>query len=715
MATTEPTTDTATAALRPPRTRRRRWATAAVVGAVLAQGLVAVPAWAQVVDQPARTWGVGPATSTTASVGSPRVLAILPVGDRIVVGGTFDSVIDPAGNLYPAKNLAVFSASTGAADLSFAASANNTVTSLATDGQGTVYVGGTFGTVNGTTRKGLAAIDVGTGALKPWTPSIVAPGQVDALAYSNGAVYAGGNFAGVTDGAGTSRAYLGKVSSQSGAVDTAWTAAPNDRVRALAPAADGTSRVFVGGDFTSVSGKASTNKIAAVGAGGTGAVDTAFRAGGTNQRSYAPVYDLTADSSRVYAAVAGSGGACAGLSASTGAVLWSDHSNGNLQSVRLQGGLLYCAGHFNGTGSFLGQTRYKIAAVDPATGALNAFAPNVNSSQGPWALAADATHLYLGGDFSSISGVPQPHFAMFVDTAAQTPPAPPTSVSAVASDTKVHLAWAPPSTDGGTTLLKYRVFRATTPGGENLSRSPLATLSKTTFTFDDTTVSNGTTYYYVVVATNALGASGPSSEVSATPQGSVTVTPPGAPTGLAATSSSGTIHLAWTAPADTGGAPITSYRVYRGTAPGQEDLVTPVGTTSTTSFDDTGVTAGTTYSYVVAAVNSAGQGPVSGEATATAGTTTATVPGQPQLTGSLGSGPSAVLQWTIPSDGGSPITKYVVLKDSVRLVTLSATSTGPTTYTDTTLAPHTSSVYQVKAVNAVGSGPLSAKVTVTAP
>lgn len=698
------------------RPLRRGWATAVAVAALAAQGLLALPpAWAQVTDQPARTWGIGPAIATSASVGTPRVLAILPVGDRIVVGGTFDTVIDPAGNQYPAKNLAVFSASTGAADLSFAASANNTVTSLTSDGQGTVFVGGTFGTVNGATRKGLAAVDVGTGALRPWAPSIVAPGQVDALAYRDGAVYAGGNFAAVTDGSGSSKPFLAKVGAATGTVDTTWVPAPNDRVRALAVANDGTGRLFVGGDFASVSAKTSTNKIAAVASTGTGAVDTAFRAGATNSRSYAPVFDLTSDATRVYAAAAGSGGACAALSSTTGATLWSDHSNGNLQSVRLSGGLLYCAGHFNGVGSFLGQTRYKVAAVDPATGALNAFAPNVNSSQGPWALAADATHLYMGGDFSSISGVPQPHFAMFIDTAAQTPPLAPASPTAAGSDGRIHLTWAPPSSDGGSTLLKYRLFRATTPGGENLTRTPLATLSKTTFSFDDTTVTNGTTYYYVLVATNALGAGPASTEVSATPQGTVVVTPPGAPTGLAATTPAGLIHLAWNAPANTGGAPVTSYRVYRGPAPGQEDLVTPIGTATTTSFDDAAVTAGTGYSYVVAAVNSAGQGPASSEVTATAGSGTAVPPGEPQLTGSLGPGPSAVLQWTIPSDGGSPITKYVVIKDSVRLITLSATPSGPTSYTDTTLAPGTSSVYQVKAVNAVGSGPLSAKVTVTAP
>jgi fibronectin type 3 domain-containing protein len=700
------------------RFRRGRWA-AMAVAMLLVQGLaVGLPAMASVPATPARTWGVGPATATSASVGKPRVLAILPVGDRIVVGGSFDAVIDPGGTQYPAKNIAVFSASTGAADLSFKGSANNTVTSLASDGAGTVFVGGTFGTMNGATRKGLAALDVATGNLQPWAPSIIAPGQVDTLAYAAGAVYAGGNFAAITGGSGTSKAFLAKVDAQTGAVDTAWAAAPNDRVRAMSVAADGSGRLFIGGDFTSVSAKTKTNKIAAVFTTGTGAVDIVFQAGPTNQTSYAPVFDLTSDSTRVYAAVAGSGGACTAQNAKTGATLWSDHSNGNLQSVRLSGGLLYCAGHFSGTGSFLGQTRYKVAAVDPATGALNAFAPNVNSSQGPWALAADPTHLYMGGDFSSISGVPQPHFAMFIDTAAQTPPRPPASLTAQASDGQVQLAWKPPSSDGGSALMKYKLYRATTPGGEALTKTPLATLAKTTTSYTDTTVTNGTTYSYVVTATNALGTSGPSNEATTTPQGSTTITPPGAPTGLTATTPAGLIRLTWAAPTNTGGAPITSYRVYRGTTAGGEDLTTPVGTATTTTFDDTTVTAGTTYSYVVTAVNTAGQGPPSGEVAATATTGTATAPGQPTLTGTLGTapagGPAADLQWTIPADGGSPISKYVIIRDGVRLITLTATPTGPTTYTDTTITTGTH-IYQVKAVNSIGSGPLSNKASITSP
>lgn len=688
-----------------------RAVTVAAVG--LTGVLVAPPAAdAAVTAAPARTWGIGPDTTTSASQGVPRVLAIQPVGDRIFVAGTFSSIIDPSGRSYPAQNLAVFSATTGAADLSFAGGTNNTVTSLATDGGSTLYLGGTFGTVNGQTRKGLAALDTTSGALRAWNPSVAGTGQVDAVAWSSGSVYAGGNFSSVSGGGGTSQAYVAKVDASTGAVDASWTPAPDGRVRALTVAADGTSRLFLGGDFTSVSAKASTNKVAAVALSGTGAVDTGFKAAATNAGSYAPVFDLTSDGARVYTATAGSGGACAALNVTSGALVWSDHSNGNMQSVRLTGGQLYCAGHFSGTGSFLGQTRYKLAAVDPATGALSSFAPNINSSQGPWALATDATHLYVGGDFSKIAGVAQPHFAMFLDSSLVSTPLPPTGLVASPGDNQVRLSWSAPSSDRGSALKKYKVYRATTPGGERLAGTPLATLSNSTLTFTDTTATNGSTYYYVVVATNGVGASDPSAEASATPTGSTTATVPGAPTSVTASNQGGWIHLQWNPPASDGGATVTAYRVFRGTAKGAEDLTNPVATVTTTSYDDQlGLTAGTTYYYVVKAVNSVGAGPSSAEVYATL---TAGKPGPPTLSGKLVAGPAVALTWTVPSDGGSPITKYVVLRDGVRLVTLTATSSGPTSYTDST-PPSGTHVYQVKAVNAIGSGQLSNKVTVSVP
>jgi fibronectin type 3 domain-containing protein len=585
------------------------------------------------------------------------------------------------------------------------------VTSLASDGGSTLYVGGAFGSVNGAARRGLAAVDATSGAVKDWAPSVTGGGQVDALTYAGGSVYAAGNFQSITGSNAASQSFLAKIDAAAPIVDTAWRPAPDGRVRALNVAADGSGRLFVGGDFSSVSSASGSSRLVAVALSAPGALSTGFKAGPTNQTSRAPVSDIISDASRVYVGVGGSGGACAALNASTGAVIWSNHTNGDVPAVRLFGGLLYCGGHFSGTASFAGVDRQKLAAVDPATGLVTSFAPNINSSQGVWALASDNGHLYLGGDFSKVAGVAQPHYAVFSDGAAATVPQPPTAPLAQAGDGVVYLSWSAPSSDGGSPLQKYKVYRSTTPGGANLSKAPLATLSKTELSYADTAVSNGTTYYYQIVATNALGASAPSAEVSATPSSAQAAKPPAAPQSVVATNPPGTVHLQWNPPTNNGGAPITSYTIYRGTSPRGEDYTTPVGTTGTTSFDDVyNLAAGTTYYYVVAAVNSAGTGTPSAEVSTTV---TAGIPGAPRLTASVIAGPAVQLTWTVPPDGGTPITKYVILRDGVRLTTLTATQTGPTSYTDRTVTSGTTYVYQVRAANATGNGKLSNKASVT--
>ncbi|MFH1843323.1 MAG: endonuclease [bacterium] len=95
-----------------------------------------------------------------------------------------------------------------------------------------------------------------------------------------------------------------------------------------------------------------------------------------------------------------------------------------------------------------------------------------------------------------------------------TPPVAPTGLAAVAGDGVVDLDWDDNS-EGD--LDGYTVYRATSAGGPyNALNASLIFTS----TYTDNTVSNGTTYYYVVTASDLTGnESAQSDEVSATPQG----------------------------------------------------------------------------------------------------------------------------------------------------------------------------------------------------
>jgi endoglucanase Acf2 len=90
-------------------------------------------------------------------------------------------------------------------------------------------------------------------------------------------------------------------------------------------------------------------------------------------------------------------------------------------------------------------------------------------------------------------------------------PAAPTGLAATARYAyEIDLSWAAPS--GAVT--GYNVFRGTTAGGE--SATPLNATPLTGTTYQDTTVTPGTTYYYVIEAVNGAGSSGHSGEASAT-------------------------------------------------------------------------------------------------------------------------------------------------------------------------------------------------------
>ncbi|HEY4390863.1 MAG TPA: cellulose binding domain-containing protein [Paenibacillus sp.] len=89
-------------------------------------------------------------------------------------------------------------------------------------------------------------------------------------------------------------------------------------------------------------------------------------------------------------------------------------------------------------------------------------------------------------------------------------PAAPTGLTATAGNAQVTLAWA--ASSGATS---YTVKQATTSGGPY---TDVATNISTT-SYTKTGLTNGTTYYYVVTATNSAGTSGNSAQVSVIPTG----------------------------------------------------------------------------------------------------------------------------------------------------------------------------------------------------
>gem|GEM_PF-1744251 len=101
---------------------------------------------------------------------------------------------------------------------------------------------------------------------------------------------------------------------------------------------------------------------------------------------------------------------------------------------------------------------------------------------------------------------------------ASTPPGAPTGVTATAGNGQVALSWSAPTNTGGQSLAAFTVYRGSTSGGETkLTSGGCSGLSGAALTCTDTGLTNGSTYYYKVTASNPTGESSQSSEVSATP------------------------------------------------------------------------------------------------------------------------------------------------------------------------------------------------------
>ena len=174
---------------------------------------------------------------------------------------------------------------------------------------------------------------------------------------------------------------------------------------------------------------------------------------------------------------------------------------------------------------------------------------------------------------------------------------------------------------------------------------------------------------------------------------------PGAPTiGTVSTASGTSVNVAFTAPANNGGATITSYRAT--SSPGG---FSNTGTTSPILV--TGLTAGTAYTFTVLATNLAGNSAASGASNSIAPDV---VPGAPTIgTATLSGSSGASLTFTAPTaNGGSAVTSYKATS-SPGGITSTLTQSGSGTITISGLTANTSYTFTVTAINTAGAGSAS--------
>src|SRR6185437_13234334 len=186
--------------------------------------------------------------------------------------------------------------------------------------------------------------------------------------------------------------------------------------------------------------------------------------------------------------------------------------------------------------------------------------------------------------------------------------------------------------------------------------------------------------------------------------GSADTTPPTVPTGVAASANGPTeIDLSWSPSSDPGGG-VAGYTVYRnGSA---------VGTSTTTSFADTGLTASTTYSYTVDAVDTSNNHSAQSSPPVTATTDPdTTVPTAPATLTATAVSPARVdLAWSASTDPDG-VSGYRIFRDGVKLTEV----TSGLGYSDTSVVPSTTYSYTVRAFDSVNESPDSPVATVTTP
>jgi hypothetical protein len=384
-----------------------------------------------------------PANWTPQVLGG-RVNAIVQVGNRVVVGGTFSRVREAGhSTIHPRRNLFAFDAATGVIDRGFKPDPDGQVETLVTDGNA-LFVGGRFGLIGGQWAARLAKLDGRTGRQVTGF-RVEADRTVTHLVLGSGRLFVAGEFTTLN---GTGRTGLGAVDPTTGTLDPDVDLAfsqPFDSslfVSRIALSPDG-SRLVVIGSFTRVDGHWRPQlAVLDVGARPAKVADWHTERYGAKCSSRFPSYmrdvSISPDGSYFVAVTTGARSrphlcdtaARFELSARGYSLepTWVAYTGGDtLTRVAVTDAAVYIGGHprwlnnpFNQNGTGKDATpgpgavpRQGIAALDPANGLPLSWNPGRNPrGVGVFAFLPTPAGLWVGSDTDNIGGEKHPRLAL---------------------------------------------------------------------------------------------------------------------------------------------------------------------------------------------------------------------------------------------------------------------------------------------------------------
>ncbi len=275
----------------------------------------------------------------------------------------------------------------------------------------TLYAGGEFGTVGGTVRPHLAALDttVTSSIAKSFNPA--PDGTVYSLALTGTTLRAGGSFLVANGASNTGFAGFDKTS---GATTSVGSVSDDGSAWALLRLPNG--KTLVGGSFYMNVNSVLYKGLIRLNSDFT--LDTAFNPLVEGQILTMALNGSTVLIGGTFTKVGATARAyAAGIDSGTGALTaFNPAPNSLVQSIIVDGTTAYIGGRFTTMG---GTARNYIAAVNSTSGALVA-GWNPNANDWVFTLAQDAADVYAGGYFGSIGGANHQGLAKITKSGAGT-------------------------------------------------------------------------------------------------------------------------------------------------------------------------------------------------------------------------------------------------------------------------------------------------------